>query len=86
VSTPTQSFTSSPEEQARYIRRHPLLLDEVNAMAWFQLPFTDIDIANLPPPVPDNLGYFIYLGMVDIHLEPKPALAVWDDIFRRSFK
>ncbi|MBL7852711.1 MAG: hypothetical protein JNN04_17535, partial [Cyclobacteriaceae bacterium] len=47
VSTPTQSFTSSPEEQARYIRRHPLLLDEVNAMAWFQLPFTDIDIANL---------------------------------------
>lgn len=81
ISTATTSFTSSPEEQAAYIRRHPVLLDEVNAIAWFQLPFTDIDIVSIPPPVPDNLGYFIYLGMVDINLAPKPALKTWDEIY-----
>jgi hypothetical protein len=83
VSTPTAAFISSPEKQVAYIRRHPLLLDQVKATAWFQLPFTDIDIANLPPPLPENLGYFIYLGMVDIQLNPKPALASWDEVFAR---
>ena len=86
VSTTTTSFISSEEEQAAYIRRHPVLLDEVNAIAWFQLPFTDIDISSVPPPVPDNLGYFIYLGLVDLNLAPKQALADWDEIFRRERK
>jgi hypothetical protein len=84
VTTATPSFNSSPEEQAAYIRRHPAVLDEVKATAWFQLPFTDIDIGSVPPPVPDNLGYFIYLGMVDVNLTPKPALTAWDEIYGRE--
>jgi hypothetical protein len=81
VTTPTISFTSTPQVQEQYIRHQKLLLDETKAIAWFQLTFTDIDITSLPPPVPENLGYFIYLGMVDITLQAKPALAAWDDIF-----
>jgi hypothetical protein len=81
VSTPAISFTSTPQLQEQYIRRQRVMLDAVKAIAWFQLTFADIDIASLPPPVPDNLGYFIYLGMVDTHLQPKPALSVWDETF-----
>lgn len=86
VSTPTASFTSSPEIQAQYVRRHKLLLDNVKATACFQLPFTDIDIASVPPPVPDNLGYFISIGMVDVNLQPKPALTAWDELFKTPLK
>lgn len=81
VNAPGISFTSSVETQAKYIRRQKVLLDNVRATAWFQLVFTDIDIAVLPPPVPENLKYFIYLGMVDVDLVPKPALQAWDDLF-----
>ncbi len=81
VNTPGISFTSTPEMQAKYIRRQKVLLDNVRATAWFQLVFTDIDIAMIPPPVPENLKYFIYLGMVDANLLPKPALTAWDELF-----
>ncbi len=39
------------------------------------------DVGALPPPVPDNLGPFVYLGLVDANLEPKPALQAWDSVF-----
>ncbi len=81
VNTPTVSFTSSAQLQEQYVRRQRLLLDKVKAIAWLQLVFTDIDIASVPAPVPDNLGYFIFLGMVDVNLQSKPALAAWDEIF-----
>lgn len=81
VTTPTVSFTSTPQLQAQYIARQKLMLDDVKAIGYFQLTFTDFDIASLAPPVPDNLGYFIYLGMVDINLLPKPALTEWDKLF-----
>ncbi len=75
------SFTSSPALQAEYIRRHISMLNYAHASAWFQLTFTDIDAAHLPANTPANIGYFIYLGLVDINLQPKPALAVWDEAF-----
>lgn len=81
VATPTVTFTSSLKLQEQYIRRHKVLLDEVRAIAYFQLPFTDIDIASVPPPLPDNLGYFIYIGMVDVNLQAKPAMKAWDELF-----
>lgn len=81
VSTPQVSFTSTPELQARYIAKQKIMLGDVKAIGYFQLTFTDIDIASLTPPVPDNLGYFIYLGMVDTNLQPKPALTEWDKLF-----
>lgn len=86
VSTPTISFTSTPQLQEHYIRKQRILLDNVKAIGWFQLTFTDIDITSVPPPVPDNLGYFIYLGMVDVNLQPKQALTAWDEIFSISLE
>lgn len=81
VNTGGISFTSSPALQAEYIRRHISMLEYAGATAWFQLTFTDIDAAQLPPNTPPNIAYFIYLGLVDINLQAKPALAVWDEAF-----
>jgi hypothetical protein len=78
------TLVSSPELQRRYIEYHKHLLDGVKAIAYFQLVFTDIDVASLPPDVPDNLPYFVYLGMVNKGLEKKPALDAWDEIFAVS--
>jgi len=75
------SFTSSPELQKAYIEHHAHLLNEAKAEAVFQLVFTDIDITAIPDEVPDNIGYFISLGMVDINFNVKPALNAWDKIF-----
>jgi hypothetical protein len=85
VTTPDISFVSSPELQAEYISHHAKLLDRVNAIAVFQLPFTDIDLENIPD-APPNLQYFTNLGMVDIQLDPKPALAIWDKVFKVPLK
>ncbi len=72
---------SSPEKQARYIRRHAALLDSARAVGVFQLTFADFDLSSLPPPIPPNLDFFAYLGLVDKDLAPKPALAMWDSLF-----
>lgn len=85
VTTPDISFVSTPELQAEYISHHAKLLDRVNATAVFQLPFTDIDLENVPD-APANLQYFAHLGMVDIQLDPKPALAAWDQVFKIPLK
>ncbi len=75
------AVVSTPEKQARYIRRHAALLDSARAVGVFQLTFADFDLSSLPPPVPPNLEFFAYLGLVDKDLVPKPALAVWDSVF-----
>ena len=72
---------SSPERQARYIRRQAQLLDRANAVAVFQLTFTDLDPAFFPPGT--ILPLFATLGLVDVNLAPKPALAPWDSAFAR---
>jgi len=70
------TITSSEDEQARYISRQRQLLDEANAIAMFQLTFTDLDV--LPS---SNVWLFARLGLVDVDLNPKAALATWDAIF-----
>jgi len=79
-------FSSSPEMQARYIARQSKLLDGANALAVFQLSFTDLDLGNFPKPVPAILPLFATLGLVDGNLRPKPALATWDKIFARRLQ
>jgi hypothetical protein len=74
---------SSPEMQARYIRRQAELLDAADAAAVFQLTFTDLDIGTIPQPPGSILPLFAALGMVDTQLRPKPALAAWDSVFVR---
>ncbi len=80
------AFTSSPAKQARYIARHSQLLENANAVAAFQLPFADLDLASFPKPLPAILPLFVTLGLVDSNLRPKPALATWDSIFARQVK
>jgi hypothetical protein len=76
--------TSSPEVQARYVRRHAALLDQARALAWFQITFTDLDLPAFPPSLQDALRPFATNGLVTAALAPKPALAEWDAVHRRA--
>lgn len=82
INIPPFTINSSPEKQRDYIARHHKLLNTANAIAYFQLVFTDIDLAALPPEVNDNIRFFAFLGLVDKELEPKPALTAWDKLFQ----
>jgi hypothetical protein len=79
-------FSSSPEMQGRYIARQSQLLEQANAIGVFQLPFADLDLGSFPKPVPAILPLFATLGLVDVNLRPKPALATWDTIFARHIQ
>ena len=72
--------SSTPEMQARYIRRHAQILDVARATAVFQITFTDLDLSASPPPPGSVLPLFAHLGLVDSVLAPKAALAVWDSL------
>lgn len=72
-------FVSSAGEQARYLRRQAVLADQAGVIRWFQLSFTDLDLAFFPG-APAILPLFARLGLVDAELHPKPALAVWDSL------
>ena len=76
-------ITSSPDKQRRYIARQMKLLDQAGAIGVFQISFTDLDLAAWPQPPGSVLPLFAYLGLVDIHFNPKPALTEWDRAFRR---
>ena len=75
----TSALGSSPDEQRRYIERQARLLDTAGALAWFQITFTDLDVATLGA----GLAPFADLGLVDKSLQPKAALATWDAVFAR---
>lgn len=74
------TLTSSQDEQKRYIRRQRQLLEEAHAVAVFQLTFTDLDVAPT-----SNLWIFARLGLVDVDLNPKSALGLWDAIYARPY-
>jgi hypothetical protein len=77
------AVTSSPQEQARYLVRQAALLDSAQAIAVFQLTFTDLDLSAVTVPPGSILPLFAHLGLVDSALGPKPALAEWDSAFAR---
>jgi hypothetical protein len=77
------TIIGTEDEQKRYIEHQARLLERVGATAVFQLTFTDLDLSSFPT-LPENLVLFAHLGLVDIELEPKPALAAWDRIFARA--
>ena len=74
---------SSPLKQQRWITRQMQLLDQAGALFVFQLTFTDLDLAANPPPPGSILPLFASLGLVDVSLVAKPALATWDAAFAR---
>jgi hypothetical protein len=77
------TVASSPDTQRRYLERQAALLDGVNAQAWFQLTFTDIELHSLPAAQAAGLLPFSRLGVLDTVLAAKPALSAWDGIFAR---
>jgi hypothetical protein len=79
------TLVSSSAEQARYIARQVQLLDSANARGVFQLTFYDLDLSANPPPPGSILPLFAHVGLADSAFNPKPALAVWDGAFRRSY-
>jgi hypothetical protein len=79
-SIPAGAVASTPELQARYIRRHAQILDHAAAVALFQITFTDLDLSAEPPPQGSVLPLFAHLGLVDSALGPKPALSTWDSL------
>jgi hypothetical protein len=72
--------TSSPDLQARYIRRQMQLADEAKLLGVFQITFTDLDLSSFPVPAGSILPLFAQLGLVDVNYRAKPALAVWDSV------
>jgi len=73
--------TSSPELQARYIRRQMQLADEAKLLGVFQITFTDLDLQAYQPLPPGSiLPLFAQLGLEDASYRPKPALAIWDSV------
>lgn len=79
-------INASTSKQADYMIRQSELLKSVNATAWFQLVFTDIDTSAIPTGVDPTIQYFVSLGLVDINLKPKESLTQWDTIFKRPLK
>ena len=71
---------SSPDLQARYIRRQMQLADEAKLLGVFQITFTDLDLSSFPVPSGSILPLFAQLGLVDASYRAKPALAVWDSV------
>lgn len=79
------TLVSSEAEEKRYITRQAKLLDEVHAIAVFQLTFTDLDLSGFPG-APGSLVLFAHLGLVDTTLVPKQALAAWDALFSHAYE
>jgi hypothetical protein len=81
-----ESVATNPEMQRRYIARHAAILDQAGAIAWFQITFTDVDLADPGWPAGFNIGPFAHLGLVTTDLDPKPALSAWDATFDRPLR
>lgn len=71
---------SSPELQARWIRRQMQLADEAKLTGVYQITFTDLDLSSFPVPSGSILPLFAQLGLVDTAYRAKPALVVWDSV------
>ena len=81
--TSAAAFGSTPERQARWIRRQFELATQTQARHVFQLLFTDLDVAAYGQLGSASLSPFATIGLVSTELAPKPALAEWDAAFAR---
>lgn len=76
----------SPDRQARWIARQMELADRAGLVAVTQISYTDLDLSTYPASARASLAPFAELGLVDSALQPKPALAVWDEAFSRPLR
>lgn len=82
ASTSYPGFVTSPAKQAGYLRRQAALLTAIGAVGWLQLTPTDIDVSAFPAETRTQIAPFATLGVYDANLAAKPALAVWDSLFK----
>ena len=78
--------TSSPQQQALWIKRQMELADRAVLVAVTQISFTDLDLSAYPVPPGSILPLFAQLGLVDVDFNAKPALAEWDRAFARPLR
>ena len=78
--------SSSPTKQAGWIRRQMQLADHAELLAVTQITFTDLDLSSYPLPPESILPLFAHLGLVDVSLQPKPALAEWERAYTRPLR
>ena len=86
ITLSNKTTAGSNQLEKEYISYQGKLLRQANAIAYFQLTFTDIDLSALPPSIPPSIALFAYLGMVDTNLQAKPALTSWDSLFKKPLK
>ena len=82
-SASVSGVSSTPDKQARWIRRQMQLADRAALAAVTQITFTDLDLSGYGLPPESILPLFAHLGLVDTELRAKPALAEWDLAFAR---
>lgn len=80
--------SGTPQEQADWVRRMAELLNGIDARMWLSLLYADLDVPalGLPPDRAEGLSNFATMGIVDANLNPKPAFAVWQEIFSRPVR
>jgi hypothetical protein len=81
-----KTITSDLTVQQNYFTRQSQLLDNAKAIGLFQLVVTDIDSSSVPSNIDPNINNFIYLGVLDLNLKPKPSLTTWDGLFKRTLQ
>lgn len=86
TSASVAGITSSPEIQARWIRRQFAIADSARLVALTQITFTDLDLDAIPIPPNSILPLFAHIGLVDKRFRPKPALAEWDFALKKRLQ
>jgi hypothetical protein len=81
--TSSSALASTPDRQARWVKRQFELAAQAQARHVFQLLFTDLDVTAFGQPGGGSLSPFAEIGLVTTELAPKPALAEWDAAFAR---
>jgi hypothetical protein len=71
--------------QAGYIDREGQLLAQANAIGWFQLTYTDLDLSGWGSVDSAGLVAFAHIGVVDTNFVAKPALSAWDSLMAVKF-
>jgi hypothetical protein len=79
------TVVSSATKQAQWIDRQMQLADRLQPRYLFQLLYTDLDLVAFQRPNDPQLLPFARLGLVDMTLVPKVALARWDTAFARRY-
>jgi hypothetical protein len=74
-----------PAAQAAYIDRQGMMLAQAKAIGYFQLTYTDLDLAGWGAVDSAGLYPFAFIGVVDSSFNPKPALAAWDLLMAAKF-